>query len=376
MVPRPSQGRLAADISEAATSLTLTPSGVGSEYGASGYVTLGREIIRYSSRSGDVLIGLTRARFNTEAKAHKTATAVQEAWQYSGKAIDALDVLFTDFGGVPSSWVPKAEWDEEAVVWFDVTVDTIVTKPMPVAKLVGEMSILGFSIYTDLAAQKIRFRANRPLFPQERAAALSITDADIVGHPKYDGRDAERLTRVEFRTVQIDPTQDLADSNFEQQHFTISANAEDPRAYGDIRYKLEKSRWLNQGASGMVRILAARYLKRFSEPPARVSVVVKRRKYGGVKLADVINLSLRALPSPWRIVENAAYQVIKRDKVNAGEIMLTLQRYDYTDTYGFWAPNDAPVYGSATEAQKDAMGFWGPNTGDSFADGRPLYKWS
>ena len=375
LAPRPSGGRLLADIDATVTELTLTPEGIGAEYEASGYVTIGKEIIRYSGKTGDTLTGLVRARFNTEAKEHKAFAAVQEAWRYTGDAYQALNVLLTDFANVPASWVPLSEWEAESDVWFPVQVDVIVTKPIEVAKLIGELSILGFSLFTDLAAQKIRFRANRPLFPNEELTATDITDADIVGKPKYESRDNDRLTRVEFRTVQIDPTRELSDDNFIQQQFTIAGDKEDPRAHGDIRYKLEKTRWLNQGASATIRILAQRYLRRFSTAPERVTVTVKRRKYGDLKLADVVNLTIRQAPSGYGTVDRRAFQIIKKDNVNAGEIMLVLQRFDYSGTFGFWAPNDAPDYGDATEAEKDRMAFWGPNTGDFFSDGRPLYKY-
>ena len=176
--------------------------------------------------------------------------------------------------------------------------------------------------------------------------------------------------------MQIDPTAGVADDNFVQQQLTIAGNKEDPRAHGDVRYRLEKTRWLNQGAQATVRILAQRYLRRFSTAPARVTVRVKRRKYGALKLADVVNLSTRKIPNGWGIIERAQYQIIKRESPNDGEIDFTLQRFDYSGTFGFWAPNDAPDYATATEEEKDRMAFWGPNTGDTFSDGRPLYKWS
>jgi hypothetical protein len=176
--------------------------------------------------------------------------------------------------------------------------------------------------------------------------------------------------------VQRDPTKGLADDNFLQSQITIDASKEDPRAHGDIRNRVEKTRWLNQGARGIVRILARRYLLRFSGGPSRVTFVVKRRKYCGVQLTDVVNVALRSMSGPVGKIEPVAYQVVKRESVNAGEIRLTLQRFDYSGTFGFWAPNDAPDYADATDGQKDAMAFWGPNTGDTFSDGRPLYQWS
>jgi len=376
LCPKPSQGRLAADLAIDATSLTLTPTGVGAEYGATGFVTIGREIIRYSAKSGDTLTGLVRGRFNTQAATAQAEAAVQEAWRYTGPSYQAVNILLTEFAPVPSSWVPLSDWADEAADWFTVDVDVIVTKPVPVTRLVGELSILGFSLFTDLELQRIEFRPNRPLVPSEAANSLAITDDDIVGMPKYEGRDDERLTRVEFRSVQIDPTRELSDDNFVRQYLGIEGDAEDPRAYGDVRYRLEKTRWLNQGRDAIIHILAQRYLRRFSTAPIRVTVRVKRRKYGGVKLTDVVTLTTTRIPSAWGVVEGAQYQVIKRASPNDGEIDLTLQRFDYAGNFGFWAPNADLDYDDATEAQRDAQAFWGPNTGDTWPDGRPLYQWS
>jgi hypothetical protein len=373
LVPVPSQGRLAADLAIGVNSLTLTPEGVGAEYAAFGFVTIGREIM-YFVRTGDTM-SLTRGLFNTEQAAHSAFAAVQEAYRFTGKAHEAVNDLLRNFGKVPESWIPLEEWADEALIWFDVDVDVILTKPIEVKKAVAELSILGFSIYTDLAAQKIRFRPNRFLFPDERDNVPVIADDDIIGVLDYDGRDAERLTRVELRSVQIDPTRELSDDNFVQQHLSIAGDSEDPRAYGDIRYRLEKTRWLNQGNNNLIRILANRYLRRFKTGPERLTLKVKRRKYGDIPLTTVVGVSSRKIPSAWGQVEQRLFQVISRNPSGDGEILLKLQRFEYEGNFGFWAPDDAPDYADATPAQKDRMAFWGPNTGDTFADGRKLYTW-
>jgi hypothetical protein len=376
LAPIPSSGRLLNQITSQSTSLTLTPEGIGTEYAASGYVTIGNEIIRYTSMSGDTMNGLVRGRFNTAAKSHNADATAQAAWRYTGAAYLAVSELLEDFAKVPDTWIPLAEWEADAVKWFTVDLDVIVTRPTEVKKLIGEISILGFSLFTDLAAQKIRFMTNRPLFPSEKLAAMTITDSDIVGLASRDGRDSERLTRVVLQAVQIDPTKGLSEDNFIETRNTIDATKEDPRAHGDIRNRVIQTRWLNAGASGVIRILARRYLIRFATEPYRLTVRVKRRKYGNLSLGDVVMVTSRVELSEFSMVEPKSYQVARRKNINAGEIEFLLQRYDYTGDIGFWAPNDAPDYGDATETQKDNMAFWGPNTGDTFPDGRPLYAWS
>lgn len=373
LVPAPSQGRLDDDITADETEITLTPAGVGEEYGTTGYVTIGREIMRFT-RSGDVLT-LTRGRFNTSPAAQKYGAAVQEAWRYTGKAHTCVRDLLRYKDTVPLDWIPYDEWTAEAETWFDIDLDAIITKPMPIADALGELSILGFSLFTDLAAQKIRFQPNRFLFPDEADTTPVITDDDIIGDVKYDGRDSERLTRVEFRSVQFDPTQKLDDDNFDQSYLVIAGDKEDPRAYGDVRYRLEKTRWLNQGQAAFVRVIANRYLRRFKTPPERITITVKRRKYGDIALAGIVRLQTRHIPSEFAQIETKLFQVIKRKDANAGEIALTLQRFEYNGNFGFWAAETAPDYIDATDSEKDRIAYWGPDTGDTFADGRPLYEW-
>jgi len=378
MVPRPSQGILFQDITDTATELTLYPEGIGVEYATSGYVTIGNEIMSFT-RSGDVMT-VRRGAFETEVTGHDAEDAVQEAYRFQGFAHDAVNEMLQDYADVPASWIPYAEWEAEAEIWFAVEVDTVITEPTPVFEAIQEMSILGFSLYTDLENQKIRFRPNRFLFPSERRAVPVITDDDMTEVPDYEGRDDERLTRVEFRSVQIDPTDGTDKKNFAQSYMVIAGDEEDPRAHGDVRYRMERTRWLNQGNTVAIRILAQRYLRRFKTAPSRVDVTVKKRKYGDLELTGHIGLITRHLPNEAGQKELQLYQVIKRVPVlrrgvETGDIVITLQRFEYDGNFGFWTPNDAPDYADATDDEKEDMAFWGGNTGEFFADGRPYYEW-
>ena len=377
MIPIPSVGQLAEDIDETKTTFKLDD-GSGVEYSSSGYVTVGREIMSFT-RSGDTMT-VRRGAFNTDIKSHKNGDVVQQAYRFTGKAWEAVDDILTNYTETPDEWIPRAEWEAEAEIWFNVDVDTIITKPMEVVEVIGEMSLLGFSLYTDLPNKKIRFRPNRFLFPSEERAVPIITDDDIICELDYDGRDDKRLTRVEFRHDQIDPTDGLDEENFHKQYMVIAGDQEDPRAHGDIRYHMERTRWLNQSNTVQTRVLANRYLRRFKTAPERITIVVKDRKYNDLELTGHVGLITRWLPDEFSRVRLQLFQVIKRDKVvnrgrYTGEIKLTLQRFEYDGKFGFWAPNNAPDYDNATDKQKEEMGFWGPNTGETFADGGKIYEW-
>ena len=74
--PKPSVGKINADITNSATTATLTPTGVGAlDYPASGYIRIGSEVCSFT-RSGDVLT-IARGKKGTSAVEHKLGDTVQ-----------------------------------------------------------------------------------------------------------------------------------------------------------------------------------------------------------------------------------------------------------------------------------------------------------
>jgi len=99
LFPRPSTGQLSADINTSATSITLTPSGVGSTYAASGKVAISGEVMSFT-RSGDVLT-VTRAQSNTTAAAHTTGDTVQQVGIYTKQKIHyVINDLLDNYAGI------------------------------------------------------------------------------------------------------------------------------------------------------------------------------------------------------------------------------------------------------------------------------------
>ena len=88
-----SQGELAADITNSATSFTLSPSGIGADYDASGFINLGGEEICSYTRSGDVMT-IVRGQFNTDAIAHEAGARVQLCKNFAaGSSLRATDII-------------------------------------------------------------------------------------------------------------------------------------------------------------------------------------------------------------------------------------------------------------------------------------------
>ena len=83
VAPKASIGKITLDMTTSTTSVNLTPTGIGSDYGSSGYVRIGSEVMAFT-RSGDTLT-LTRAQKGTTASTHKQGDTVQLCYQVVGQ---------------------------------------------------------------------------------------------------------------------------------------------------------------------------------------------------------------------------------------------------------------------------------------------------
>ena len=171
--PIPSQGRLNLDMTAIATSFTVTPSGVGADYDASGYVRVGSEVMSYT-RSGDVFT-VVRGQRNTLAATHKQLDTVQLCKEFLGQTSQNIVYdLLTNFASVSTSYIDKSAWDAEQVGYLPRLYNALITTPTGVSKLITELSEqVGFFLYWDEVIEKIVFRAIRPNSGSEQITALT-----------------------------------------------------------------------------------------------------------------------------------------------------------------------------------------------------------
>ena len=372
LCPKPSRGKLSIAIgSDIGAMATLTPAGVGAEYDASGRVKIGSEIASFT-RSGDVLTLTGRGLSGTAAAQHSALSSVQQTKRWVKQPIDVVaKELLTVFAPVPVSYIPVAEWEAERLAGApSLLLDTEVTDPNDVDKLMAELGLLGASFWLDADEQKVGFKTNRPI---DNDVTWEFTDADIVkGGISMKSRDDRRLTEVLFQSVQIDPTRSLSDDNFERYEYTIDGDAKGPNAYADARLKIEKIRWVNGGNDSLVRILSLRYLKRFSTAPHHVEVTVRRDQYSTVRLADVAFITSKAITDPDGMPERQAFQVISKETAGPGLVKFLLQRYLYTGRYARIMVPGADYDGS-TDNERLTGGYIVDPVSGVFSDGTGPY---
>lgn len=347
LCPKPSKGQLTADITVGATSFTVTPTGVGAEYAASGWVCIDNEVMAFT-RSGDTFT-VTRGQRGTTAATHQARATVQQTYSPRMVRIDEVArQLVQDFTATPASYVTFTDWQAEVDTWAPgLVLETDIVTPTPVATLLSELGDLGCQIYEDEQAAKLRLRMNRPVLLETIRDVTDRSAKEIV----QEDRDEDRITQVLFRHKRTDPTKTLTDkANFQRNILTVDADA--TALWGAATTRELVTRWLDQGDDSTVAIVATRILNRFKAAPKRVKITLDAVDRG-VKLMDVLRLASEDVPDETGKPTDLLWQVISRgEPVPYHEIMVEAQAYDFGSKYGFIMQNTANVYGSATDDEK------------------------
>jgi hypothetical protein len=373
LCPKPGEGYLLAAIDTAATALTLTPTGIGAKYAASGRAVIGSEIVSFT-RAGDVVTLTGRGLAGTTLASHAAGDTLQPVFYANGMRFDDLiESLLVDYAGVPAGFVPVATWAAEITRWMpDVLAQTHICTPTGVAKLIGELAVLGLSIWWDEVAQTIGLKCNRPPFTDP---VYDLTEnANLTAIETLD-RDDARLTEVLFFTVQKDPTKSATDAdNFRRAAYVPDLTAKGALAYGDTRTRKIFCRWLNDGNDSAALVLSSRLLKRFSSAPTQTRLRVDWQDKA-IGLTDVLRVSSKTLADATGKPVQTLMQVISRSEPEPGhEIELIAQAYQFSARYGAATANDCPVFSSASETEKATGEFACDDTTLKMPDGSAAYE--
>jgi len=385
LCPRPSRGQMRFELFDRFDNdgnpnpqynpvIELTPEGIGNlEYPTGGFATIGREVVTFT-RSGDLLTLTGRGMENTEERSHREGSTVQLAYRVVDTRIDDLvEDLLINFSNVPSGFIPKVEWEEDVTRWASTLVlDTIITKPEGVQKLIAELAVLGVSVWWDDVDQKIGLKINAPVFDAD------ITDfdddANILDIHQED-HDEERLTQVHFYSVQTDPTGSATDkNNFDRIIVAIDAEAEQENSYRNPRIREIFCRWVNRGADSVLLVNALRMLARFNTAPVTYKVKIDN-KDNQISLVDVVRLNTRVNQDVTGLQRPTLTQVRKKTTSEKhGWTDIVLQDFFFDGQFRVIAPNDTPVYGSATQEQKDTFAYMIAEDDLFFPDGEPRHQ--
>lgn len=372
--PAASTGELLAGITDVATTATLTPTGIGnSEYPASGTLSIGKEAMTFT-RTADVLT-LIRAQWGTEAVAHNAGDTVQICAAWDGtNIIDVLDELLVTGAGLPSAYIPTADWITEKDLWLSAAnVKGILMKPESIEKVIAELSeVFMFDIWWDATAQEVKIKA---LSPEPSGVTINtLTEGVSIkqGSLKIDRKSKDRYTEIRVFYNKID----YSEKNDAEQFASVQISSDVSRA-GSDRYdgnsiKTIYSRWFEAGANAAQ--LAGRLLARFADTPEIVTFMLDNKDDAQLEMAGRVELNSWQFQDASGANEARKYQVLEIDENDAGhDFSVKMLTSSFLGRYFFIAPDGTPDYSSATEEQKEKYGFICLSTG-LFADGSEGYK--
>jgi hypothetical protein len=280
--PALSNGALVADIAFNAITMTLTPTGIASEYPtiagtspAIGYASIGgTEVVAFSPSGGDVF-GLIRGQFNTTGVAHAAGERVQLALYYSNA--DPADIIYdllVNYAGIDPDFIPIADWRAETAAYLPgVTYTALIADPRPVDKLIAEIiEQASLAVWWDDINQSIRLQVLQPI-----STALDTYDQDntLAGTLEVMEQPEKRLSEVQVYYTKINPlVQDDEINNYSRTQRTSDDTA--VTEYGSAAIKRIMSRWIPNNGATTAETLSNKQLARFRDPPRRVNFHVMR----------------------------------------------------------------------------------------------------
>lgn len=366
--PVASKGELELDITTGLLSFNLLPAGIGADYPTSGYAVIGSEVVSYT-RSSDEITLTGRGLYRTQEDGHSSGDTFQEAIVYEDSLLsEVMEDLLSNYTDIPSAYLPTTDWQTEAERWSGtLLLNTVITEPTAVAKLLGELAVLGASIWWDDVDQEIKLKITQPIDVFE--SPYPITDVANIKKVSQEDRDEERLTQIHFYSVQSDPTDSATDkSNYDRIRVTVDTEAEQDNSYDDVRIREIFCRWLNVGRDAAVRIRSLRLLQRFNTAPKVIKATLDIKDID-VSLASVIEVTSRVITDDTGKPVPTLFEVIQRTETIAGhEVEVLAQEYLYLGKYGFVMENTANSYDSATELEKDTGCYISDAAGVIFTD--------
>jgi len=370
--PLISNGELSADILSTDTSFTISPSGEGSNYPASGWVAIGgEEIIEYATRTGDTFSGLTRGAFNTTAADHELGARVQLCTRYdSEKVTDIISDLLVNYASVPSSYIPSEDWTAEDDTYIQRTYSTLIAEPTPVNDLINELLVqTASSLWWDEVGKALRFRVLKSV---DAGAAVYDDNLIVAGSFSAQDQNSKRVSQVWTYFGLINPLETLTEAkNYTRTQVTVSPESE-LNFEGVPSIRRIYSRWITELGRDAAERLNLLILSRYTTPPRLISFNLHRdNKLTIPELAGGYKVNSWTIQDATGLSVDVPVQIIQM-KSNDDGFNVLAEEVLYSETI---APDDPSVKSISIESSRlnvdlyqlalDAP-FTAPTTGDTY----------
>lgn len=327
LCPKPSNGILAADITDTQSTLTLLPVGIGSEYPATGEASIGKEYVTFN-RTGDSIILTGRALYGSERKAHEAGVTFQLAAVITGDIAQVLNALL-QYTDTPATWYDLTAWQTEATEHASEILEARIAVPTAVSTLVNHlMTEMGLDIHSDNVRRRIFMRVLRPLSP-----SFSITEDRAIN--LSPGLDSSTLySAVYLQYGRINPLEKLdEDQNYLGHLLRVSDDPEVILQGNSPAIHKVQSIWLPSTQRQVASETAALILGRYSKVLRTMQAVV--RVDDSPQLGDVGEVTSRFFEDATGSTAPIPMQVVQITK-GIEQNQLLLQEY----TANYIRPND------------------------------------
>ena len=300
-----SPGALSLSLNNTATTFQVAGALV-TDYPEAGFLRINGEVMAYTGRavvSGNIeFSGVTRGQLGTTAAAHNQFDRVQRVLAYVNTPVsDIIYDLLTVWGGVPASYIEKADWDAEQSEWRELYAFTAyLTDPVEIQKLLGELCQQAMvNIWWDERIQRIIYRAQRPNFAPNTLTQEGhiVADSFVV-----EERPERRASQVYVYYGLRNPTLSLSDkTSFANAEAFLDIDKE--RQYGEPAIREIFCRWVNTAV--IAQTLASAYLTRFRDVRRYVSFNLTAKDIATCWTGDIMLIKhfLRVDPTGAELIE-------------------------------------------------------------------------
>lgn len=350
-------------------------SGKGSQYGSSGWVRIGEEIVRFTSRSDDTLYlqsGTGRGQFGTAAADHNSGDGVQLCRVWSDAPASSVVRELIIAAGIGPGYIDAVELTGEDDTWLreSARITACLSEPEKASDLLRELAQdLNLMLWWDPVAQRVRARCN---VPQIDANVTTLDDDDFVmGTVRVERNDGERITQAAQYYAPVSATANRREAkNYLRAELRIDTDAESANEYGDQRPAVALSRWLTAANGVHVQALVARRLNYLRDAPHTIEFEVDPR--ADVDLGTLKDLATRRLTAADGQPATVRARIVKIEDRGATRAIEAVTTTFGGKRYAFIAPAGQANYGTATAAEK-RYAYICPASG-KFSNGDDAYR--
>lgn len=369
--PAPSEGTLLADMTTIATTFSLEDATMASAYGASGYVSIGDEVMSFTRASN--VFTVTRACLDSLAEEHSAGDSVQLCVKWSADTLDQVlyDLLVT-YGGVDAALIPTAAWASLEAEWFSVyAFDTLIGRPEKVMDLISELcEQTGSFLWWDAENALIQLAALRPALA---TSTRQWTDDDTLLAPLDPTIDlSERISRCDVLLGLRTPLADPEATESYRIRIVGAPHGEDVTEHGSPSRKVIYSRWFVPLQLSLARRIPYTITGQLRDGRQTWVARISAKDAADLSLNDTVEITSRDIVDTEGDPEPTLAIVvdIQADRIGH-EYSVTLERSQFGGRWAWAMPDDDTEYDDATT--KDPAGF-ACGTDGLMANGDPGYR--